>query len=84
MSFSYTVHLTDDETKALSWLAARHETAAILWAYEEDNVITLPEYEAWRYLEEMVKENGNPNQVIPTCAGGSLASKLIDLWESIV
>lgn len=96
---NYVVTLTDNEANTLAWLAARYETAAILWAHCEpanddivngvyveatEHLITLSEPEAWRYVDELEGENGNPYQIIPTGAGGTLASKLVDLWESIV
>lgn len=96
---NYVVSLTSKEADALAWVAARYETAAILWAHCEpsnddyisgkyieatEHVITLPEHEAWRYLEELSAENGFDGQILPTCVGGTLGEKLIELWESIV
>lgn len=80
----YRLVLDGDEAKALSWLAARYDTSAILYAHEEDGVIMLPEPDAWRYMEALWEENGNPLQVLPTCVGGTLAEKLLELYDEIV
>jgi hypothetical protein len=97
---TYQVHLTEQEARTLARLACRYETADILYCHmnlcddmEPDAygpcshgpaVISLPEYAAWDYRDALADENGNPNQLVPACVGGSLAEKLLTLYVEIV
>ena len=91
--YVYRLTFTKEEFKSLAWLADRYTTAEILWNHTELAgsmgsvevwVMNLPESEAWSYQEALKEENGNPDQVLPTCVGGTLAEKLVELYESIV
>lgn len=53
-------------------------------AHEHTYRVCLREHEAWQYTEELATENGDECQTVPTCAGGSLADKLTDLYGRIV
>lgn len=95
----YKVHLTEREATSLTWIAARYETAEILCNHmhlcddvEPDAygsyphgpaVISLPEHVAWGYVGALAEENGNPNQMVPTCVGGELSEKLLALYLEI-
>lgn len=97
---TYEVHLTKEEAETLSWLSTRYDTAEILWSHAELHddvepdaygsyphgpaVIRLPEHAAWDYMDALKDENGNPNQLVPTCVGGSLSEKLLTLYVGIV
>lgn len=92
----YKVHLTSDQARTLSWLAGRYETAEILMRHAQDRPLTsdpyaayppalirLPEHAAGDYLGALAEENGNPNQMVPTCVGGDLSEKLLTLYLEI-
>lgn len=88
--FHYVVPLNGDECRTLAWIAARYDTAGILWAHTEEDddgegaMLRLPESEAWRYRDALATENGNPDQLVPACVGGTLAEKLEELYDAIV
>lgn len=52
-------------------------------AHEHTYRICLREHEAWQYTSELADENGDECQTVPTCAGGTLADKLGNLYERI-
>ena len=90
---TYRVSLEEDEVRTLSWLGERYETAEILCSHmelcavEEGGAyaqITLPEHIAWDYETALREENGNPDQMLPTCVGVPLGDKLIALYLAIV
>lgn len=79
------VEMDRDEYRTLAWLADRYTCADFLWlrtnlvgAYGPTEVhrLTLDEDEALEYVGLLVDENGNPDQRVPPCAGGTLAEKL--------
>jgi hypothetical protein len=87
----YLIPVTAAEEQTLAWLADRYTTAETLWScigYADDDddsrILRIPETVAWRYVEELKDENGNPDQFLPTCVGGTLADKLVDFYNSIV
>lgn len=90
---AYTLTLTYDEQRALGWVADRYTSAEVLYkgmfalGDEEDGgtvTYTIPEHIVWEYLDALPEDNGNPGQIVPPCVGGTLADKLVDLWNSVV
>ena len=92
---NFVVEFSATEANTLAWLADRYVTAGILWVcsepvFDDLNGVDTDEYRLQlserrgsEYLAELARENGDPGQVIPTCAGGPLATKLRALWEAI-
>lgn len=88
---AYTIELDESEYNALCWLADRYVCAETLWTcavapddFSSGRTLEIPEHVAWRYVEELKAENGNPRQLVPPCAGGSLAAKLMKFLDSII
>jgi hypothetical protein len=89
----YTLTLTADEHKALAWIADRYTSAEVLYdgldATDDNDQdwggnFTIAEHVVWEYMEALPEDNGNPGQIVPPCVGGTLADKLVRLWESVV
>ncbi len=92
---SYKLTLTSSEHRALAWVADRYGSAEILYdgmvrTDDDDSgdgwggVFDVPEHVAWNYAEELPRDNGVESALLPPCAGGSLAGKLIGLLDGIV
>lgn len=87
----YRITFTEREYDTLAWLSVRYECAEVLYlgmiSVNEDPIdlmFSVPEHVAWEYQDAVKAENGDDNAMLPPCAGGSLADKLISLWEAIV
>lgn len=92
----YTLTLTSEELNALAWIADRYTSAEVLYdgmeLADEDaapfaddvTAFIVPEHVVWEYVAALPEDNGVPGAVLPPCAGGTLAAKLIELWESVV
>lgn len=48
------------------------------------NVLIVPEWVAHEYRDALPEDNGNPYQIIPPCAGGSLVEVLIEFYDGMV
>lgn len=96
----YKLKLSRAELDSLAWVGDRYESAGILYDgliladtefnnqyfdSDIDGEFTwhIPEHIAWEYMESLETENGC-GQIVPTCIGGKLAEKLIELYERIV
>ena len=91
---SHTLTLTPEEESALSWISARYESARVLYdgmirqecsdidCHLHPHTFAIPERVAWSYQDALEEEDGN--QVVPPCAGGTLAEKLLTFLEAIV
>ena len=86
--YVYAVELTADEARALAWVGARYSSGTVLWAHtheDEDGdgwVLRMREHEAWEYVRTL-DEDEDGELIVPPCVGGTLATKLSDLWERI-
>lgn len=86
----YRLTLSEGEYESLAYAAGRYESARVLYAAldgddtfaEGDTVFTLSEPDAWAYREALAEEDGD--LIVPPLIGGSLAERLISLFESIV
>lgn len=84
---AYLLTLTDDEYRALAWVADRYVSAEVLFdgmqATDVDGVYAIPEHVAWDY-DRALDEDEDGSPLVPPCIGGPLAEKLIALRGSIV
>ena len=85
----YQLTLTVSEMRTLGWIADRYRSAQVLHDGMEgeenqrgmEGNFTVPESIAWEYRDALREET---DQMVPPCAGGTLAEKLATLYEEIV
>ena len=89
--YFYRFELSDRERDALAWIADRYPSAGVLydgaeWTADNDGdrwVALVSEHVARNYRDALADDNGDPDAVLPPCAGGRLADVLLDLWNAI-
>lgn len=84
--YFYVLSMPEAEYNTLAWIADRYPSAEVLYdgSVYHHNVLIVPEWVAHEYRDALPEDNGNPYQIIPPCAGGSLAEVLIEFYDGMV